>query len=179
MRLIESIDLIRTIDDKQLKHAVCNGFFAIYEGADDMNIEEMESETYDEAFQDMTAHFSTIDDPEMYRSELEPFAFQMFKAYQGHQHNIESFLETLDEDEFKFVMTAVNELYHLLSGQNSFDEYTRVLKDNTQKFVTLFGGAENFVRLMNELLESEKFNALYHRVKDYFLPQLLKLKKAG
>jgi len=32
---------------------------------------------------------------------------------------------------------------------------------------------------MNELLESEKFNALYHRVKDYFLPQLLKLKKAG
>lgn len=177
--MIENIDLIRSIGDKQLKQAVCEGFFTIYESESDMTIEEMESETYDEAFQDMTDHFSHIDDPETYRSELEPFAFQMFKTYQRHQHNIESFMDTLDESEFKFVMDSVSELYHLLSGNNTYDEYANVLKNNIGKFVTLFGGAENFVHLMNDLLESEKFNALYHRVKDYFLPQLLNLKKAG
>ncbi len=177
--MIESIDLIQSIGDKQLKQTVCEGFFTIYESESDMTIEEMESETYDDAFKDMIEHFSHIEDPETYRSELEPFAFKMFKAYQGHQHNIESFMDTLDESEFKFVMDSVSELYHLLSGNNTYEEYATVLKDNVNKFVSLFGGAENFVRLMNDLLESEKFNALYHRVKDYFLPQMLKLKKAG
>lgn len=178
MKRYNTIELIRQIEDKELFESVYAGFSAIYESGDNMIVDEMVDETYDEALEVMDNHFSHMNSVEQYREELDPFAMKLFQRYKKYQDNIEKSLEQLDETEFELVANTATELLNFLSGHNSFEEYARILKDKIKIFIGMFGSPENMVAVFNDLIESEKFNALLHRVKDRFIPAMNQLKNS-
>lgn len=176
MKRYNTIELIRQIKDKELFESVYAGFKTIYENGVSMTIKEMEHDTYPEALALMNNYFTSIDDKIKYSNELDQFAMEIYHAFREHQSQMTDSLDTLNFNELKLVINTVNTLIHQVSGENTFEEYTRILKNKIQIFVDLFGTSENMTRVLNEFIESEKFNALFHRVKDHFVPYMKTLK---
>lgn len=176
MKCYNTIELIRQIQDKELFESVYTGFKTIYESNSTVAIDEMEHDTYPEALMLMDEHFNPITDKTTYSKELEHVAMDLFHVYNEHQKQMSDELDTLDFNELKLVMNTVAELMPQMTGENTFEDYSSILKDKIQIFVGLFGSPENMTRVLNEWIKSEKFNALYHRIKDRFIPQMNNLK---
>jgi hypothetical protein len=169
------LKLINHIDDRNLFESVYAGVTAIYENASTITIDEVEHITYSESLQLMDDHFSKITNKSQYSADLEHIAMDIFHRYQQHQKNIIPELDNLDYYELDLINKTVIELINKLPGNNTYEDYTNILKNRTPIYLDIFGTPERMTQIFNEFIESEKFNYLFHRVKDRFIPQMNKL----
>lgn len=126
------------------------------------------SSNYLYAFESMKAYFISCDCTKRH-CDLDKIAMYLYKIYSKYNQQVTSVLNLINGDTLIRVIQISQLIYESVTEFFTLDEYKTILSETDFEFIkSTFG--DDMVNSLNILIGLTKYNALHHRIKDYFVP---------
>jgi hypothetical protein len=128
--------------------------------------------SYANAFLSMKAYFLYIEFNKIH-PDLDTLAVFLYKTYFEYNDAITSVLCNIHGDVLIRTIKISQDIYNDTTESYSLEQYNALLPTDDYEFLCgVFG--DNLLISLNVLVGLTKYNALYHRIKDYFVPMYCK-----
>lgn len=128
--------------------------------------------SYENAFLSMKAYFLYIEINKIH-PDLDTLTTLLYKTYSKYNEAVKSVLVDIRGDVLIRTIKISQDIYNDTTESYSLQQYTALLpKDDYEFLCGVFG--DNLLISLNVLVGLTKYNALYHRIKDYFVPMYCK-----
>lgn len=127
---------------------------------------------YLNAFEYMKAYFVSCDCTKRH-CDLDKIAMHLYKMYSKYNELVAPVLNFINGDILIRVIQISQLIYENVNEFFKLEEYKTILSSTDLEFIkSTFG--DDMVNSLNILVGLTKYNALYHRIKDYFVPMYCK-----
>lgn len=134
----------------------------------DTLISIVKSSHYLNAFESMKAYFLSCDCVKKH-DDLDVIAMYLYTIYSKYNQQVTSVLNLINGDALIRVIQISQLIYETAHEFFTLEEYKITLSEVDFEFIKATFG-DGMVNSLNILIGLTKYNALYHRIKDYFVP---------
>lgn len=128
--------------------------------------------SYENAFLSMKAYFLHIEFVKIH-PDLDTLALFLYKTYIEYNNAITNVLCNIHDDVLIRTIKISQDIYNDSTESYSLDQYNALLpKDDYEFLYGVFG--DKLLISLNVLVGLTKYNALYHHIKNYFVPMYCK-----
>ena len=126
------------------------------------------SSNYLNAFDYMKAYFISCDCNKRH-CDLDNIAMHLYRMYSKYNELVVPVLNLINGDILIRVIQISQYIYETVNEFLTLNEYKTILPSSDFEFIkSTFD--DDMVNSLNVLVGLTKYNALYHRIKDYFVP---------